>query len=143
MNFKLLRSIFTEKSTIGELYLDSRKLCWTLEDKDRGLRQDMPLEEIQRLKVYGKTCIPCGHYQIQWKLSPKFGKDMPYLLNVPGYDGVMLHTGNSDVETLGCILLGREKGVDRIMQSTGAFGEFKALWTTHHDPHDWIEIVKA
>lgn len=143
MNFKLLRNQFSGKSTIGELYLEGVRLCYTLEDCDRGLTQDMSIEEIERLKVYGKTCIPYGHYQIKWQPSMKFQKDMPYIQNVPGYSGVMVHQGNVPDDTLGCILLGMAKGTDRIMQSTGAYGMFKALWVTHKDTSDWIEIIKG
>lgn len=87
-------------------------LCWTLEDTDRGLRQDMSLEEIKRIKVWGKTAIPTGRYPLQLRVSPKyknrdwavpFGGKVPYLQDVPGYSGVCFHPLNLPTETDGCI----------------------------------------
>ena len=107
-------------------------LCWTLEDTDRGLRQDMPLEEIKRRKVYGQTAIPAGRYPIQLRVSPRlkdrpyakpYGGKMPYIYGVPGYSGVMIHPGNTTDDTLGCVLPGMlRSGIrGRIFDSQAAF----------------------
>lgn len=94
-------------------------LCWTLEDEDRGLHQEMPLNQIKSRKVKGKTAIPRGTYKIQLRISPSFGDKwyakpfggkMPYLQNVPGFEGVMLHPGNTPEDTSGCILPGMLQG---------------------------------
>lgn len=90
-------------------------VCWSLEDEDRGLTQEMPLETIRRIKVKGKTAIPKGRYKVKLKVSPSlggrsyakpYGGRFPYLENVPGYEGVMLHPGNTPEDTDGCILPG-------------------------------------
>lgn len=93
--------------TIGKLYIDDVYFCDTCEDKDRGLTQSMPLAEIKKRKVYSLTAIPTGTYTISMNtVSPRFSKKdfyktncnggrVPRLLNVPGYDGVLLHVGNS------------------------------------------------
>ena len=100
----------------GRMLLDECGFfCWTLEDEDRGLTQEMPLAQIERIKVKGKTAIPKGTYIIQLRVSAKFkdrvwakpfeGK-VPYLLNVPGYSGVCIHPGNTPEDTDGCLLVG-------------------------------------
>lgn len=106
-----------ETYTIGKMYIDGKYVCDTLEDKDRGLKQTMPLEEIKEKKVYGKTAIPEGKYQVIWSYSNKFKKSLPLLLNVPGYEGIRIHSGNTDVDTYGCILLGENKVVGKVINS--------------------------
>jgi len=104
MELVLKREVFTEESTIGKLTIDGAMECYVLEDKDRGLTDTMPLAEIVATKVYGKTCIPYGRYEVDWTMSARFKKIMPILLNVPGYSGIRIHTGNSEKESLGCLL---------------------------------------
>ena len=99
-----------DEYTIGRLYINGVKFSDTLEDCDRGLTQDMPLEEIKAKKVYGKTAIPTGTYEIDMNtISPKFqarswakpyGGKLPRLLNVPGYEGVLIHCLHPDMQIL-------------------------------------------
>lgn len=122
-----------EGYTHGRLATDEGGfLCWTLEDTDRGLRQDMPLEEIKRRKVYGQTAIPAGRYPIQLRVSPKlggrpyaqkYGGKLPYIVGVPGWSGVIIHPFNLPSESLGCIAPGMlRSGIrGRIFDSTAAF----------------------
>lgn len=127
MDIKLKRTIFTDKSTIGELYLDGAFECFILEDKDRGLKDTMSMEEISKLKVYGQTCIPYGVYKVVITKSDGFsrlrGHDvfLPLLLNVKGYSGIRIHTGNKPDDSLGCLLPARKKGIDNVTESTPAF----------------------
>lgn len=104
----LKRTTYTEKSTIGELSYDGKRLCYTLEDKVR---------DADEKKVFGKTAIPAGRYKVIVNMSNRFKIMMPLLVNVPGYEGVRIHVGNTDIDTLGCILAGRKKGVDSISES--------------------------
>lgn len=97
----LKRKIFTNKSTIGELIYNDKKVCNTLEDTDRKL-EEVGISK----KLYGKTAIPRGTYKIIWNYSNKFKKELPLLLSVPGYEGVRIHAGNKPEDTLGCILCG-------------------------------------
>ena len=110
MILQLDRKIKHTEYTIGELYVDGTKFCQIMEDTDRGLMFQMPLEEIKKLKIYGKTAIPTGIYQIIFSYSEKFKKVLPLLLNVPGYAGIRMHAGNSEVDTEGCLLPGEESG---------------------------------
>jgi len=118
MELKLKREVFTDNSTIGSLYVDGVFECYILEDKDRNLTNLMPLEKIAGTKVYGKTCIPYGRYEVDWTMSARFKKMMPILLNIKGWTGIRIHAGNSEIDSLGCLLCGRLKLNDRISEST-------------------------
>ena len=121
MQLTLERKWKKDKYTIGNLYIDGEWFSNTLEDKDRGLTSDMSLEQIKKNKVYGETAIPTGTYEIALNVvSPKFDKypfyhsinggRLPRLLNVKGYDGVLIHVmdGNKGAAlSLGCIGIGR------------------------------------
>lgn len=103
--------------SIGILYVNGQRICETLEDTDRGLRSDMPLATIKQLKVKGQTAIPTGTYQVTITYSPKFKKMLPLLMNVPGYDGIRIHSGNRAKDTEGCILCGRNTEVGAVTNS--------------------------
>lgn len=107
----LERMNYTDKSTIGELRIDGDLACFTLEDTCRA----------SGVKVSGKTAIPAGRYEVIVNYSERFKRVMPLLLNVPDYEGVRIHTGNTDADTEGCILLGMRKDVDVIYDSKKAF----------------------
>jgi len=104
--------------TIGKMYVDGKYFCDTLEDFDRGLRQDMPLPEIKRLKVMHKTAIPCGTYKVVVTMSPGKQRPLPRLLDVPGFEGILVHRGNTADDTSGCILVGENKAVGKVINST-------------------------
>ena len=116
---KLLLKRIAKKAdyTIGHLYINGKKFCDTLEDTDRELDQAMPLEELLAKKVPGKTAIPTGTYRITMnRKSPKFSKIdyykdfcdgyIPRLLGIPGFEGVLIHRGNTEGNTEGCLLVG-------------------------------------
>lgn len=138
MKLILERNWNKETYTIGKLYYideetQSKKyICDTLEDTDRRLTSDMDVEAIKKLKVYAKTAIPTGTYQISLNtVSPKYSKrkyykqlcggKVPRLLGVKGYDGVLIHIGNTADDTAGCILVGENKKVGKVINSTKAF----------------------
>jgi len=118
MELQLKREIFTEQSTIGTLTINGEFECFILEDKDRGLSDALSLEQILKVKVYGKTCIPYGRYEIDWTMSARFKKMMPILLNVKGWSGIRIHRGNSELDSLGCLLCGTRKKSNMITEST-------------------------
>lgn len=95
------------------MFIDGKFECYTLEDITRT-----------GAKVYGETAIPSGTYRLVIDWSNRYGRKMPHVLDVPGFDGIRIHAGNTAVDTLGCILLGKTKGTDSIGQSKMAFEEF-------------------
>lgn len=105
--------------TIGKMYLNGKYFCDTLEDKDRGLKQSDGVAIIRTLKKPGTTAIPAGNYKVIVNMSPKFKRILPRLLNVPGFDGILIHRGNSDKDSSGCILVGENKVVGKVINSTG------------------------
>lgn len=123
MELTLHRKIKTDISTIGEIFIDGTFECYSLEDCDRNLRQDMPAVEIMNKKIYGKTAIPLGRYEVVNSWSNRFKKYLPLLLNVPGYDGIRLHPGNSEQDSLGCILPGTVYSDNFVGNSRAAFTE--------------------
>lgn len=78
-----------------------------LEDRDRGLKSDMPLADINRKEVYGKTAIPTGHYQVEITYSHRFKRLLLILVSVPGFAGIRIHPGNRHIDTEGCLLPGK------------------------------------
>ena len=133
MELNIKRIARRETYTVGRLYIDGKYFCDTLEDKDRGLRQDMPIAVIRATKRKGITAIPTGRYRMTLAVqSPKFSKRatyqfcngyLPRLINVPGYDGVLIHIGNTAMDTEGCLLVGRNTQVGKVLDSRKTFIE--------------------
>ena len=131
MELKVIRKAKKSEYTIGRMYINGVYFCDTLEDCDRSLTQDMSLEEIKAKKVYGKTAIPTGTYEIDMNtISPKFkdrswakpyGGKIPRLVNVPGFDGILVHPLNNASESLGCIGCGKNSIKGMITDSTRTF----------------------
>jgi len=121
MELELTRSARTNRSTIGELTINGAFECFILEDKDRGLRQGMTISELMALKVKTKTAIPTGRYEIVVSFSDRFQKMLPLLLDVPVYEGIRIHPGNTDEDTEGCLLPGKTKSADAVTNSRIAF----------------------
>ena len=130
MELRLTREHFNEICTIGSLTIDGDdlRLC-TLEDCDRRLSNTDDLSAIKQIKVFGSTAIPYGRYEVAMTYSDRFKQVMPLLLNVKGFDGIRIHAGNTDADTLGCILVGYVKDVlnNRIQQSRPAIAELYML----------------
>lgn len=119
MELTLNRIFLGSSATIGELLINDKHLCDTLEDRVR------PEGE----KVYGKTAIPEGTYEVKLTHSPRFKKILPEILNVPNFSGIRIHTGNSSKDTEGCILVGTWDGEkeDWVGNSRIAFDELMSL----------------
>ena len=127
MKLTLKRIAKRNTYTIGRLYVDGVYECDTIEDKDRGLTKEMSLPDIQNAKVYGQTAIPTGTYRVQMGVkSPKYSKRaafawcggyLPRLQDVPGWSGVLIHSGNRAEDTLGCIIVGRNTQVGMVTES--------------------------
>ena len=138
--------------TIGILTVDGERFCESLEDRDRGLKQsDSPLW-IGAKKVYGETAIPTGTYNVAMNVvSPKYsavkwykdlcGGKMPRLLDVPGFDGILIHPGNTALDSCGCILVGRNTKVGQVTQSRDTFKKLYRKMKAAHDRGERITIT--
>lgn len=126
--------------TIGKMYLDGKYFCDTLEDTDRNISQSTPLDTIKKVKLPNNTAIPTGTYKVIVNVSPKFKRLLPRLLNVPGFDGVLIHRGNTDKDTSGCILIGENKVVGRVINSTGYETKLVSILNKAQDNKEGITI---
>lgn len=107
MEITIIRYDFLPDRTFGKLYIDGEYWCETLEDRDRNLYDYMSVEEIKQKKVKGETAIPYGKYEVKMTYSIKYEKELPQILNVPGFAGIRIHNGSFPEHSLGCILIGR------------------------------------
>jgi len=116
-----------EKATISELKILD-KMFYILEDKDRGLRSDMSIEEIKKIKVHGETAIPTGRVEIKHTWSNRFKKFTLQLMDVKGFDGIRMHSGNVVADTDGCPIPGLKSNLkDKVLQSRLAVKEIEAI----------------
>lgn len=106
MELILHRAFRKPTYTIGKMYIDGKPWKDTCEDPDRGLNMWMPKEDILKAKVYGDTAIPTGRYEVTLTYSNAFKRILPLINNVPCWDGVRIHAGNSSKDTKGCVLPG-------------------------------------
>lgn len=114
MNLTLHREVHTDKSTIGKLYIEESFICYVLEDVVRDV------------KIKHETAIPAGKYEVIISWSPRFQRQLPLLVGVPGFDGIRIHPGNTDKDTDGCLLPGTTQGVDFVGGSKIAFDKLYA-----------------
>ncbi|MGE0463896.1 MAG: DUF5675 family protein [Vicinamibacterales bacterium] len=117
MEIRLIREPSAGGATLGALYVDDVWQCWTLEDEIR----ERSGEPVGAWKVRGKTAIPAGRYRIRITDSPRFGRPLPLLLDVPGFSGIRFHPGNRPTDTEGCLLPGRTRGAAFVGESRVAF----------------------
>ena len=126
MILELNRNTRSSKSTIGDLLINGEFFCYVLEDFDRGLDNIMTDAEIKAKKVYAETAIPKGTYRVAITFSPRFKEYMPLLLNVKGFQGIRIHSGNTAAHTEGCLIVGLIKGTNFVGQSKLAYSRLIA-----------------
>lgn len=130
MELQVKRTDLTDESTIGEFSVNGQFECYTLEDK------------VRPVKIAGKTAIPPGRYEVIVNFSQRFGRLLPLLLNVPGFEGVRIHPGNTDADTEGCILVGDTKKPNFVGDSRPAFERlFEKLKVASTTEKIFIEIA--
>lgn len=127
MNITLNRIAKKSKYTIGKLYIGGEYFCDTIEDTDRGLTQTMTDAQIKSKKVYGQTAIPTGTYRVIISYSNKFKRQMPLLLNVPGFLGIRVHSGNTEKDTEGCLIVGKNKVVGKVIESKDTYNKLFSI----------------
>lgn len=152
MEVKVKRIARRDNYTIGKMYVNGEYVCDSLEDTDRGLTSKMSVAQISGMKVHGETAIPTGRYLVDMKtVSPRFGGRaqykfckgrLPRLCNVPGYQGVLIHIGNTAKDTEGCILVGENKEKGKVLNSTATFRKLYATLKAADERGEqiWITI---
>ena len=123
MKLTLKRIALRSTYTIGRLYVDGNYFCDTLEDTVRDLNKNGKFDNGEK-KVYAKTAIPYGTYEIKWTYSPRFKKYTPQLMNVPSFEGIRIHAGSTPADTAGCLLLGENKKVGMVLNSRVTINKF-------------------
>jgi hypothetical protein len=156
MNILTIRDTFSPRATTSLLLVDGVRVAYVLEDRDRGLTASMTAAEIGRVKVPGETAIPTSPpegYEVVWRMSPRRGYPVPWLLGVPGYEAIQAHTGNDPGDTLGCMILGLSRTSDWVGESREARAKLYPLieaacaspvgcrWHVVRDPAAWATFA--
>lgn len=137
--------------TISNLTIGGKWFCNVLEDADRGLDSSMSIAKILELKKPSITAIPRGTYEVTLDVySSKFGSKsfykevcngkLPRLLNVKGFEGILIHAGNTDKDSAGCLLVGVNKVKGQVINSRETFRELYKLLKDVHDKGEKITI---
>lgn len=153
MKLRVERTYRGKDYTIGHLYIDGKYFSDTLEDPDRGLKQGMAISDIAKIKVKGDTCIPYGTYHLSLNvISAKYsdlkkypytsiakGK-MPRVMNVPGFEGILIHAGNTQKDTMGCLLVGENKVKGQVINSQATWKKLYPILKAANDRKETITI---
>ena len=123
MKLTLKRIALRPTYTIGKLYIDNVYFCDTIEDTVRDINKNGKFDNGEK-KVHSKTAIPYGTYEIKWTYSPRFKKYTPQLMNVPSFEGIRIHAGNTSADTEGCLILGENKQVGKVLNSRATINKF-------------------
>ena len=152
MKLRLRRIALNEKYTIGKLYVSGKYECDTLEDTVRDIDKSGKFDGGEK-KIHGQTAIPYGTYEVRMDIqSPRFSQKssykkckgyLPRLMNVPSFDGVLIHIGNYPADTEGCILVGKNTKKGAVLQSTATFWPLYEKLKAAADKGDkiYIDIV--
>ena len=109
MKLLIMRKYLKPNYTIGRLYVNDVFFSDTIEDTARDLAKEP--------KIYGKTAIPCGEYRVVMSFSEHFGRFLPELIDVPYFKAIRIHSGNTEVDTDGCIVVGKNDVVGKVTRS--------------------------
>jgi len=113
----LNRTYFSPTYTIGKWFINGVLWCDTIEDVNRDLNKDGDLKDLGETKIMHKTCIPFGRYEVIVNMSGRFKRLLPRLLNVPEFDGILVHNGVDETSSSGCIIVGENKEKGKVLNS--------------------------
>jgi hypothetical protein len=131
MQLVLRRKFKGTQYTIGDLTVNGVFFCNTIEDVVRP----------NGVKVYGETAIPFGTYKVVMRYSPKYKKVLPLLLDVPNFIGIRIHSGNTQLDSLGCIIVGENKVKGRVINSRKTMDKLLKLFELHKGEEHTIQII--
>ena len=141
MELLLQRNKSGKNATISPLLVDGEFECYILEDVVREIK-GRPVNE---WKVFGETAIPEGRYQVIITMSPRFNKKLPLLMDVPGFVGVRVHSGNFSTHTEGCLITGQNIVGESVTKSKAALDKLQTKLQNALDDHEqiWLTIKNA
>lgn len=131
MELVLRRKFKGKHYTIGDLTVNGAFFCNTIEDVVRA----------PGVKVYGETAIPFGKYKVVMRYSPKYKKVLPLLLDVPMFEGIRIHSGNTQLDSLGCIIVGENKVKGKVINSRKTMDKLLKLFELHKGEQHSITII--
>ena len=140
MEITVKRKFKSNNYTIGSLYIDGKYFCDTLEDIDRGLTDSMSDSYIATIKVINQTAIPIGTYKVTITYSNRFKKLLPLINNVKGFSGIRIHSGNTKEDTSGCILVGFNTEVGKVINSKVTYNKLFNLLQDKLNKGEQVEI---
>ena len=152
MELKLKRIAKQNGYTIGKLSINGKYFCDTLEDSDRGLASGMLLDVLKHKKLAHITAIPTGRYQVTMNvISPRLSRSkfyqqfgggrVPRLLNVPAFEGILIHCGNTAKDTDGCILVGKNSKIGMVLDSKITYSNLYPLLEAAYKRNERIFIT--
>lgn len=131
MELVLRRKFKGTQYTIGDLSVNGKFFCNVIEDVVRP----------EGIKIYGETAIPYGKYKVVMRYSPKYQKVLPLLLDVPNFTGIRIHSGNTQLDSLGCLIVGENKVKGRVINSRKTMDKLMKLFDLHKGEQHTIDII--
>jgi hypothetical protein len=127
MKLTLKRFHFADTYTMGKLFIDGKAFCDVIEDLNRDLNKDGDLKDANEGKVYGQTAIPFGTYKVEITMSARFKKELPLLIDVPEFEGIRIHAGNTAEDSHGCLLVGENKVKGKVINSVATMDKLMPI----------------
>lgn len=122
------RFIFAKDYTMSRVYVNNNLFCYGLEPYDAGIDKYTDVDEILEYKKQRKIAIPLGNYTMEYGWSNRYKQNMPKIIQVPGFAGILWHIGNTEKDTNGCLLIGKFYNVGMLYESRKTFEEFMKMW---------------
>lgn len=146
MKLTLKRKFLGDKYTVGDLSIDGKFFCNTIEDTVRELPATCPYTPKGQSckckgKVYAQTAIPAGTYKVTLEYSPRFNRKLPLLHNVPHFIGILIHSGNDESASAGCLIVGNNTVKGRVTESRATSDKLNAILSK--EKHITIEIING
>ena len=136
MKLTLNRKFGGSTYTIGDLSINGKFFCNTIEDTVRELPAVCPNTPngcTCKEKIYARTAIPAGTYKVTFQYSPKYKKKMPYLHDVPHFLGILIHSGNTESDSAGCIIVGNNTVKGKVLESRTTFQKLYSILESESD----------
>lgn len=146
MKLTLKRKFLGGKYTVGELFIDGKLFCNTIEDTVRELPVTCPYTSKGQSckckgKVYAETAIPAGTYKVTMEYSPRFKRKLPLLHNVPHFIGVLIHSGTTAIDSAGCLIVGNNTIKGKVTESRVTSDKLNAILSK--ETQITIEIING